>query len=69
MGGQVHNNNKPNTGQCFTREQANYVYKKTELGEVSNTETLQEELEHERQLKQIDDISRGTNPIQRIDNK
>ena len=35
-------NNRPNVGQNFIREQANYVYKKTELGEVTNTETLQQ---------------------------
>ena len=61
IGGQVNNNNKPNTGQHLTREEANYVYKKTELGEVINTETLQQELEHERQLNRIDDTSRETN--------
>ena len=44
------------------REQANYVYKKTELGEVINTETLQQELEHERQLNRINDKNGETNP-------
>ena len=43
------------------REQANFVYKKTELGEVVNTETLQQELEHERQLNKIDDVREDTN--------
>ena len=37
--GQI-NNNQPNSGQYLTREQANHIYKKTELGEVINTETL-----------------------------
>ena len=46
----------------MTREQANHVYKKTELGEVINTETLWQELEQERQLNRIDDTSRETNP-------
>ena len=45
----------------MTREQINYVYKKTELGKVINTDTLQQELEHERQLNKIDDTSRETN--------
>ena len=62
IGGQVNNNNKPNVGQYLTREQANHVYKKTELGEVINTETLQLELENQRQLNRIDDTSRETNP-------
>ena len=36
--------------------------KKTELGEMINTETLQQELEHERQLDKIDGTNRDTNP-------
>ena len=48
IGGQV-NSNRPNVGQYLTREQAKYIYKKTELGEVINTETLQQEFEHKRQ--------------------
>ena len=59
--GQV-NNNRPNVGQYLTREQANYAYKKTELGEVINTETFQQELEHKRQLNRIDDTNGETNP-------
>ena len=46
IGGQG-GNNRTNVGQYLTREQANYVYKKTELCEVVNTKTLQQELEHE----------------------
>ena len=40
--------------------------KKTELGEVINTETLQQELEHERQLNRIDDTNRETNPYKEL---
>ena len=65
IGGQV-NNNKPNVGQYLTREQTNYVYKKIELGEVINTNTLQQELEHERQLNKIDDTSGETNPYKEL---
>ena len=50
----------------MTREQANYVYKKTGLGEVINTETLQQELEHERQLNRIDDTNRETNQYKEL---
>ena len=56
------NNNGPNIGQYLRREQANFVYKKTESGEIINTETLQQELEHKRQLNRIDDTSGETNP-------
>ena len=54
-------NNRPNIGQYLTREQTKYVYKKTQLGKVINTDTLQQELEHKRQLNKIDDTSRETN--------
>ena len=60
------NNNRPNIGQYLTREQVNYVYKKTELGEVINTGTIQQELEHERQLNGLDDTSRETNPYKEL---
>ena len=53
-------------GQYLTREQANYVYKKTELGEIINTETLQQELEHERQLSRRDNTNGGTNPYNKL---
>ena len=45
----------------MTREQAIYVYRKTELGKVINIETLQQELEHKRQLNRIDDTNGETN--------
>ena len=62
----MNNNNKPSIGQYFTRELANYVYKKTVLGEVINTETLQQELEHKRQLNRIGDTSREINPYKEL---
>ena len=46
----------------MTREQANFVHKKTESGEMINTETLQQEVEHKRQLNEIDDTHGDTNP-------
>ena len=45
----------------MTREQANFVYKKTESGKTINTDTLQQALEHERQLDKTDDTSGDTN--------
>ena len=65
IGGLI-NDNKPSIGQYLTREQANFVYKKTESGEMINTETLQQELEHERQLNRIDDMSGDTNPYKEM---
>ena len=42
IGGLI-NDNKPSIGQYLIREQANFVYKETESGEMINTETLQQE--------------------------
>ena len=36
--GGLKTNNKPSIGKYLTREQANFVYKKTELGEMINTD-------------------------------
>ena len=41
----------------------------TELGEIINTDTLQQEIEHERQLNKIDDTKWRYKSIQRIDSK
>ena len=50
----------------MTREQGNFIYKKTESGEMINTETLQQELEHEQQLNKIDDTNGDTNPYKEM---
>ena len=50
----------------MTREQANFVYKKTELGTMINTDALQQEIEHKRQLNRIDDTSGDTNPYKEV---
>ena len=60
IGGLI-NDNKPSIGQYLKRKQANFVYKVTESGKMINTETLQQELEPERQLNKIDDTSGDTN--------
>ena len=65
IGGLI-NGNKPSIGQYLTREQVNFVYKKTESNDMINTETLQQELEHERQLDKIGDINGDTNPYKEM---
>ena len=65
IGGLV-NDNKHSIGQYLTWELANFVYKKTESDKMINTETLQQELEHERQLNKIDDMSGDTNPYKEM---
>ena len=64
IGGQV-NNNRPSKGHFLTREETKYIYKKTESGEIINTETVQE-LEQEEQLDRIDDMNRETNPYKEL---
>ena len=49
IGGQV-GHDRPNVGQFLTREQANYIYKKVETGEIINADTIQQEIEQEEQL-------------------
>ena len=48
------------------KDQANHVYKKTESGEIINTETLHQEIEQERQLNRIDGTSGETNPYKEL---
>ena len=55
------NNNRPSRGQFLTREQTRYIYKKTDLSERINMETIQE-LEQETQLDKIDDTNGETSP-------
>ena len=50
----------------MTRGQPIFIYKKTESGEMINTNTLQQELEHKRQLNKIDNTSGDTNPYKEI---
>ena len=50
----------------MTREQASYVYKKGETGEVINADTIQQEMKQEELLNKIDDTSGETNPYQEL---
>ena len=61
IGGQVRND-RPSVGQFLPREQANYIYKKVETGEVINTDAIKQEIKQEEQLNRIDDTSGETNP-------
>ena len=65
IGGQK-NYNSSSIGQFLTREQASYVYKKTESGEIINVDTIQQEIEQEEQLNKIDDMSGETNPYNEL---
>ena len=53
-------------GQFLTREQTRYIYRKVETGEIINTDTIEQEIEQEKQLSKIDDTSGETNPYQEL---
>ena len=50
----------------MTLEWAKHVYKKTESGGIINTNTLHQEIEQERQLNRIGDMSGDTNPYREL---
>ena len=64
IGGQ--NRNSLTVGQYLTRDQTKYIYKNVETGEMINTDTIQQELEKDKQLGRIDDTSRETNPYKEL---
>ena len=54
IGGQSRDSH-PTVGQYLTRDQTKYVYKKVEMGETINVDTIQQEIEQEKQLNTMDD--------------
>ena len=52
----------PMVEQYLTRDQTRYIYKKVETGELINTDTIQQEIEQEKQLNRIDDDNGEINP-------
>ena len=56
----------PTVGQYLTRHQTKYIYKKVENGEMKNTDTIQQEIEQEKQLGRIDNTSGETNPYKEL---
>ena len=60
IGGQGRND-KPSAGQFLTREQMNYIYKKIITGETIHMDTIEQEMEQDKQLSKMDDTSGETN--------
>ena len=56
----------PTVGQYLARDQTRYIYKKVETGETINTDTIQQEIEQEKQLGRIDDTSGETDPYKEL---
>ena len=53
-------------GQYLTRDQTRYIYKKVEMGEMINTDIIQQEIEQEKQLSKIDDMNGEVNPYREL---
>ena len=64
IGGQ--NKKSPTVGQYLTRDQTRYIYKKVEMGEMIITDTIQEEIEQEKQLSKIDNMNGEINPYRKL---
>ena len=65
IGGQSRND-RPSVDQFLIKEQTKYIYKKIETGEIINTDTIEQEMEHKEQLSKIDDTNGETNPYQEL---
>ena len=66
IGGQ--NEKNLTVGQYLTRDQTRYIYKKVEMGEVINTDIIQQEIEQEKQLSKRDDMTAEINPYRELIN-
>ena len=64
IGGQ--NKKSLTVGKYLTRDQTRYIYKKVEMEEVINTDTIQQEIEQEKQLSKIDDMNGEINPYREL---
>ena len=65
IGGQGRDDS-PTVGQFLIREQTRYIYRKVEIGEIINTDTIEQEIEQEEQQSKIDDTNGETNPYQEL---
>ena len=64
-GGTIENGH-PTVGQYLTRDQTRHVYKETETGESITADTIQQEVEEERQLNKMDDDNGDENPYMEL---
>ena len=52
--------------QYLTRDQTKYVYKTVEMRELINADTIQQEIEQEKQLNRIDNENGEINPYREL---
>ena len=65
IGGQ-NRDSYPMLRQYLTRDQTRYIYIKVETEEMINTDTVQQEIEQEKQLNRIDDDNGEINPYREL---
>ena len=65
IGGQSRDSH-PTVGQYLTRDQARHIYNKVEMGGIINVDTVEHEIEQEKQLSQMDDDSGELNPYREL---
>ena len=65
LGGQSRDSH-PTVGQYLTKDQAKYVYTKVETGETINADTIQQEIEQEKQLNRMDDRNGEVKPYREL---
>ena len=65
IGGQIRDS-CPTVGQYLTTDQAKYVYKNVETGEMINMDMIQQEIEEEKQLNRMDDRNGEINPYKEL---
>ena len=65
IGGQSRDSH-PTIGQYLPRDQTKYVYKKVEMGEMIKVDTIQQEIEQEKQLNRMDDENGEINPYREL---
>ena len=56
----------PTVGQYLTRDQAKHVYNKVERGKTINVDTIQQEIEQDKQLNRMDDKNGEINPYREL---
>ena len=64
--GETSENSHPTVGQYLTRDQTRHIYKKVETGESVNADTMQQEVEEEKQLNKVDDDNGEENPYREL---
>ena len=67
IGGQARpNKHESKESKYLTEEQAEFLYKKVELGNMIKINTLKQEIEQDRDLSKLDDTNRDINPYREL---